>query len=287
MRYCDIINIKLLNREWVASARCNLTLYYLFGEKMENISIDIILFLVFSGFIAAFIDSVVGGGGLISVPALLLTGISPTMVLGTNKISSVMGSLTSSISFLKSGKIDIHLIKFLFPLSFIGSVLGAITVQQIPSHFLKPLVVIMLIIVTIYTFTKKEWGTTSTYQGMNKKKMYLSGLIAFVIGFYDGFFGPGAGSFFIFSFLMIGFDFVIAAGNSKALNFASNIAASLTFIYFGSVNYYYAVPMGLSMIVGALVGSKLAIRKGAAYIRPLFLFMSILLIGKQIWEFLH
>jgi len=254
---------------------------------MEHVSTDMILFLIVSGFIASFIDSVVGGGGLISLPALLLTGMPPTMALGTNKMASVMGSCTSTLSFLRSGKIDIHLIKFLFPLSFIGSAFGVITVQQIPSQFLKPLVVVMLLIVTVYTFTRKEWGDVSTYQGMTKKTAYLSGIAAFSIGFYDGFFGPGAGSFFIFAFLMIGFDFVVAAGNSKALNFASNIAAVITFIYFGSVNYLYAIPMGLAMILGALAGSRLAIKKGAAYVRPLFLFMSVVLISKQIWDVLH
>lgn len=254
---------------------------------MDYVSIDMIIFLIVTGFIASFIDSVVGGGGLISLPALLLTGLPPTMALGTNKMASVMGSCTSTLSFLRSGKIDLHLIKFLFPLSFIGSALGVIAVQQIPSQFLRPLVVVMLLVVTMYTFTRKEWGDTSTYQGITKKTAYLSGIAAFSIGFYDGFFGPGAGSFFIFAFLMIGFDFVTAAGNSKALNFASNIAAVITFIYFGSVHYYYAIPMGLSMILGALAGSRLAIKKGAAYVRPLFLVMSVLLISKQLWEVLQ
>jgi len=254
---------------------------------MEYISMDILLFLVATGFIAAFIDSVVGGGGLISLPALLLAGLPPTMALGTNKMASAMGSFTSTLSFLRSGKIDLHLIKFLFPLSFIGATFGVITVQQIPSQFLKPLVVVMLLVVTVYTFTRKEWGDVSTYQGITKKTAYLSGFAAFAIGFYDGFFGPGAGSFLIFAFLMVGFDFVVAAGNSKALNFASNFAALLTFIYFGSVNYYYAIPMGLAMILGAVAGSHLAIKKGTAYVRPLFLFMSVLLIGKQLWDVMH
>jgi len=254
---------------------------------MESINLDMIFFLMAVGFIASFIDSVVGGGGLISLPALLLTGMPPTMALGTNKMASVMGSCTSTISFMRSGKIDIGIIKYLFPLSFIGSVLGVIAVQQVPSQFLKPLVIVMLVVVTIYTFTKKEWGDISTYNGLTKRTVYLSGIIAFTIGFYDGFFGPGAGSFFIFAFLMIGFDFVMAAGNSKALNFASNIAAVITFIYFDSINYYYAVPMGLAMIIGALVGSNLAIKKGAAYVRPLFLFMSVVLISKQLWDVLH
>jgi uncharacterized protein len=254
---------------------------------MEHINLDMIFFLMGAGFIASFIDSVVGGGGLISLPALLLTGMPPTLALGTNKMASVMGSCTSTVSFMKSGKIDIGIIKYLFPLSFIGSALGVIAVQQIPSQFLKPLVIVMLVVVTIYTFTKKEWGDISTYNGLTKRTAYLSGIISFALGFYDGFFGPGTGSFFIFAFLMIGFDFVMAAGNSKALNFASNIAAVITFMYFGSINYYYAVPMGVAMILGAIVGSNLAIKKGAAYVRPLFLFMSVVLISKQLWDVLH
>lgn len=253
---------------------------------MDNISMDVLVFLVGIGFVASFIDSVVGGGGLISLPALLMVGLPPTVALGTNKMASVMGSCTSTLSFLRSGKIDIKLIKYLFPLSFVGSVLGVYTVQQIPSAFLKPLVVVMLLGVTVYTFTKKEWGDTSTYGGITRKVAWLSGLAAFGIGFYDGFFGPGAGSFFIFSFLLVGFDFVVSAGNSKALNFASNIAAVLTFAWFGSINYHYAIPMGIAMIAGAIAGSRLAIKKGAAYVKPLFLFMSVLLISKQVWDLL-
>lgn len=253
----------------------------------ENISIEILFFLMGAGFVASFIDSVVGGGGLISLPSLLMVGLPPTQALGTNKMASVMGSCTSTLSFLRSGKIDLKIISWQFPLSFIGSAAGVYTVQQIPSQFLKPLVIVMLIAVTIYTFCKKDWGSISTYDGVKGKTAWLSGLAALTIGFYDGFFGPGAGSFFIFCFLMVGFDFVVAAGNAKALNFASNIAAVLAFAYFGSIQYAYAIPMGIAMILGALAGSKLAIRKGAAYVRPLFIFMSVMLIGKQIWDTLQ
>lgn len=254
---------------------------------MENVSLEILCFLMGAGFVAAFIDSVVGGGGLISLPALLMVGLPPTMALGTNKMASVMGSCTSTLSFLRSGKIDLKIIRWQFPLSFIGSAAGVYTVQQIPSQFLKPLVIVMLVAVTIYTFCKKDWGAISTYSGVAGRTAWLSGLAAFTIGFYDGFFGPGAGSFFIFCFLMVGFDFVVAAGNAKALNFASNIAAVLAFAYFGSIQYAYAIPMGIAMIAGALAGSRMAIIKGAAYVRPLFIFMSVLLISKQIWDTLQ
>lgn len=254
---------------------------------MENLSMEMIAFLMAAGFVAAFIDSVVGGGGIISVPALMLTGLPPVTVLGTNKMASVMGSFTSVLSFMRSGKVDCNLIKYLFPLSVIGSALGVYTVQFIPPHFLKPLVIVLLILVTVYSLCRKNWGQTSTYTGMTDKTAWLSGMIAVVLGFYDGFFGPGTGSFLLFAFLLIGFDFVTASGNARALNFGSNIAAVIVFAWIGSINYYYAVPMGAAMIVGALAGTRIAITKGAAYVRPLFISVSILLIGKQLWDIMH
>jgi uncharacterized membrane protein YfcA len=255
-------------------------------DLFNALDLHLLLFLLVSGFIAAFIDAAVGGGGLISLPALMATGLPANIALGTNKMASVMGSLTSTLSFLRSGKIDFQLIKYLFPIDFIGSVLGVWAVQQIPPNFLKPLVVVMLVLVTIYTFLKKDWGAKSTYRGLTTRAALLSGLAAFTLGFYDGFFGPGTGSFLIFAFLMIGFDFVVAAGNAKALNFASNIAAVLSFGYLGAINFSYGIPMGLSMIFGAMAGSRVAITKGAAYVRPMFIFMSIVLIGKQLWDVL-
>ncbi|TCZ73424.1 hypothetical protein E0485_21190 [Paenibacillus albiflavus] len=251
---------------------------------MELPSIDILLLLIATGFIAAFIDSVVGGGGIISVPALLALGLPPNLVLGTNKLASTMSSITSTTSFLLSGKIELKLVARLFPLSFIGAALGTYSVTALPSEFLRPLVVILLIVVTIYTLFKKNWGAKSTYSGVTAKKIILLIVAATCIGFYDGFFGPGTGSFLIFVFLMLGFDFVKASGNAKLLNFASNLAAFITFAMLGSIAYGYGIPMGLAMIAGALVGSRVAIKRGAAYVKPLFIGITVVLIGKQIWE---
>lgn len=253
---------------------------------MELPSWDILLPLIAAGFVAAFIDSVVGGGGLISVPALLAIGLPPNLVLGTNKLASTMSSFTSTASFLLSGKIELKLVARLFPLSFIGAALGAISVNAIPTQFLRPLVVILLIAVTIYTLIRKNWGTKSTYGGLTTKRMILLIIATTVIGFYDGFFGPGTGSFLIFVFLLLGFDFVGASGNAKVLNFASNLASFATFAMLGSISYGYGIPMGISMIVGAIVGSRIAIKRGAAYVKPLFIGITVLLIGKQVWELL-
>ena len=236
------------------------------------------------GFLAAFIDAVVGGGGLISIPSLLWTGLPPIMVLGTNKVASVMGAFSSFMTFIRSGKVDFWVIRRLFPLSLLGSVLGVLLVRQIPADFLRPLVLVMLVLVAVYSICKKNWGEVSTYHGMTRRMLLLSGTVAFAFGVYDGFFGPGTGSFLLFAFLCIGFDFLGAAANARALNFASNISAALLFSSFGLVDFSYALPMGFSMILGAFCGARMALSQGTGYVRPLFILMTTILIGKQIWE---
>ena len=241
--------------------------------------LQMLLFLIVMGFIAAFIDAVVGGGGLISIPTLMCTGLPPVQVLGTNKIASIMGAITSFATFIRSGKVDMQLIKKLFPISLIGSACGVLAVQMIPSDFLRPLIVVMLILVVIYSIFKKDWGSKSTYKGMTTRMLLSSMLFAFTFGFYDGFFGPGTGSFLLFAFLCIGFDFLGAAANARALNFASNVSAAALFTYFGAVNFSYGIPMGIAMIAGAFCGARMALSKGTGYVRPLFIFVTTILIG--------
>lgn len=243
-----------------------------------------LLFVMVMGFVAAFIDAVVGGGGLVTVPALMCTGMPLITVLGTNKAAAVMGAVTSFIAFVRSGKVDMGLIKYLFPCSLIGSAVGVIAVKHVPSDFLRPLVIIMLIAVALYSVFKKDWGMSQKFVALTKKQLYLSMIVAVIFGFYDGFFGPGTGSFLIFSFLFIGFDFITAAGNARALNFASNLAAVFLFFFIDAINFSYAIPMGLSMIAGAYIGAKTALKKGAAYVKPLFIGVTLVLIGKQIWD---
>jgi uncharacterized protein len=253
---------------------------------LEHLNLGVLLFLALSGFISAFIDAIVGGGGLISLPALLMTGLPPSTVLGTNKFASSLGSFTSTLSYFKSGKVSFRTVRYLFPFSVIGSILGAFTVRHIPSTFLRPMVIVLLIGVAVYTFVKKDWGKESTFRGLTPKLLFSAIAVALVIGFYDGFFGPGTGSFLIFSFLMIGFDYINASGNAKVLNFGSNIGSLLTFALLGAVQYEYGIIMGISMIVGALTGSQFAIRKGVAWVRPIFILMTLVLVGKQLWTLL-
>ncbi|GGE67947.1 TSUP family transporter [Priestia taiwanensis] len=252
---------------------------------MEELGISMLLFLVAVGVLAAFVDAVVGGGGLIAIPALLFAGLPPAMVLGTNKLAGTMCSFTSTVAFMKSGKVNKRLAFALFPLAFVGSLFGAYTVQHISSDFLKPLMLVLLVGVTLFTIFKKNWGEQSTYNGLSKRKWVLCGVVVVAIGYYDGFFGPGTGSFLIFAFLTLGLDFVTAAGNAKVLNFASNISGLLMFMYLGSVNYTYGIVMGLAMIVGALIGSHFAMKKGVGYVKTLFIVVSLLLIGKNALDY--
>lgn len=239
------------------------------------------------GFVAAFIDSVVGGGGLISVPTLMWAGLPMLNVLGTNKFASTMGACAGFLTYLRSGTIDKKIMRIMFPLAFIGSIIGVLVVQQVPPDFLRPLVVVMLIIIAIYSVTKKNWAEDKTSANFYHKNYLLGIVMIFALGFYDGFFGPGTGSFMLFLYLTMGYGFLGAAANARAANFASNLAAVIIFTGFGLVDFSYAIPMGLGMIIGAHFGAKMAIKKGAAYVRPLFIGMTIILIGKQLIDLLR
>lgn len=252
---------------------------------VANLDPATVAFLVVAGFIASFIDSIVGGGGLISTPALLSIGLPVPYALGTNKLASSTGSLTSVISFWRAGKI--HKAAFmLMPLSVMGSALGAYVVYLLPEKLMKNIIVVLLVAVAVYTYRRKDWGDTGTIEKLGLQALIGAIIMAFGMGFYDGFFGPGTGSFLIFGFLYLGYDFVTAAGNAKALNFASNVGALVSFAISGTIIWSYGLIMAAAMIVGAIVGTRLAIKKGAAYVRPLYLVVTTLLIGKQVYEIL-
>ena len=243
-----------------------------------------ILFLLVAGFIAAFVDSTVGGGGLVTTPSLLALGLPVPYALGSNKLASSMGAVTSFLSFWQAGKIDKKLSLFLMPLSFLGAALGAYVVYLLPEALMKRLIVALLIAVAVYTFFRKDWGDIPAREKLGTAAYIAAAVMAGALGFYDGFFGPGTGSFLIFGFLFLGFDFVTAAGNAKALNLGSNLGALVSFALAGTIVWQYSLIMGAAMIAGALCGSRMAIKKGAAYVRPLFLIVTTVLIGRQIYD---
>lgn len=253
---------------------------------MEHYDPGTMLFLVIAAFIASFIDSTVGGGGLISTPSLLATGMPVSFALGTNKVAAMMGSFTSVVAFWRAGKVQNRVVFYLMPLSFIGSALGAYVVYLLPAEIMRNIIVVLLVAVAAYTYRRKDWGDVANIKKFGTIVLLLTAAAAFALGFYDGFFGPGTGSFLIFGFLFLGYDFVTAAGNAKALNFASGAGALVSFAISGTIYWVYGLAMGVSMVFGAIFGSRMAIRHGANYVRPLYLVVTSLLIGKQIYELL-
>ncbi|HEY8910484.1 MAG TPA: TSUP family transporter [Desulfosporosinus sp.] len=239
------------------------------------------------GFVAAAIDAIAGGGGLISLPALLLVGVPPHLALGTNKFAASMASLNSSITFARSGKVHFPLVKWQIPFALIGAFLGAWAVLGVSSAFLSKAVLILILLVGIYTLLHKNLGMKNNFQGLTFFNIVVGCLFALALGFYDGFFGPGTGSFLIFSFIaLFGFDFLVASANSKVLNFTSNFAALILFAWNGKILLSYGIPMAIFMILGSYIGTRLAIHRGAELIKPIFITMSLLVAAKLIYQYL-
>lgn len=247
-----------------------------------------IVLLCMAGFIASFVDSIAGGGGLISVPAFMLAGLPPHMVLGTNKFSATAGSFTSSLGFIKSGNANFKLLKYLIPFTFIGAVLGVKAVLNIDQKFLTTLVLILILFIGIYTLFSKSLGLQDKFQGLTKNNVACGILLALSLGFYDGFFGPGAGSFLVFGFINIfGFNFVSSSANARTLNFVSNITALILFAISGKVNYIYGIPVAIFMILGAKMGTSMALNKGSKLIKPIFVTMSLAVAVKMLLNMLQ
>lgn len=238
-------------------------------------------------FLAAFIDSIAGGGGMISLPAFMAVGLPPHIALGTNKVSAAIGTLASSLNFLRSNKIIIPLVTRFAPLALIGAIFGVKTALLIPPNYFQPISFFLLICVFIYSLMNKNLGESYSYSGIHSADIKWGCAFAFVIGFYDGFLGPGTGSFLIFMLIKIfHLDFAHATATTKFINLASNVISAALYFYAGKLNLPLGLIMAVIMIVGAFVGSSLAIYKGSKFIKPVFLLVTITLIGKMGYSFL-
>jgi hypothetical protein len=246
-----------------------------------------IILVCIAGFLGAMVDAIVGGGGLITIPALLTTGIPTHFVLGTNKFASSMGTISSSYHYYKSGEVDFKLLKWLLPLSLVGSGLGVLAILSLDSDFLKGFVIFMVIIIGLYTFFRKDLGLYHKPQIFTKKRMMYGMMLALTLGFYDGFFGPGTGAFIIFGLIaLFGHDFKKASANAKFMNFTSNFTALVLFFIHGKINFTLGIPMAISMILGARLGAVLAVKNGSKFIKPVFLLVSLVLVIKMSYEWL-
>lgn len=246
-----------------------------------------LILLCTAAFAAGLIDAVVGGGGLIQIPALfnILPQAQPATIFGTNKLASIFGTSSAAIRYAR--RIDVPW-RAALPAAlaaFVLSYFGAMTVALLPKEWLRPLVLVLLIIVTTYTYVRKDLGAVDQRRAHGRRDMLLALLFGGVIGFYDGFFGPGTGSFLIFMFVrLFGLDFLRASVSAKIVNAATNLAA---LIFFGT-NAHVLVATGLAMAVfnigGSLVGSHLAIRHGAGFVRRAFLAVAGVFILKFAWD---
>ncbi|MFT5722156.1 MAG: putative membrane protein YfcA [Motiliproteus sp.] len=228
------------------------------------------------GLLAGFIDAIAGGGGLISLPALLFAGLTPAQALATNKLQGTFGSFSSSVYFIRRGLVDLRSMAWMLGCTFVGAALGALLIQQIDPGFLTAVIPILLILIALYFWLSPQVGEEDVQQRISPLTFALS--IGFGVGFYDGFFGPGAGSFYAIGFVsLMGYGLTKATAHTKVLNFTSNVAALLFFILGGQVVWTLGLVMAGGQLIGGRLGATLVVLKGAALIRPLVVILCILM----------
>lgn len=239
---------------------------------MESLDIAAILFLV--ALLAGFVDSIAGGGGLISIPALLWAGLSPVETLATNKAQAVFGSGTAAANFVHKGAVDLRAAAFAVICTFVGSAAGAVMVQELDNAFLERLIPVLLIGFALYFLFSPRVSDLDSQQRLSHPWFAL--LVGTSVGFYDGFFGPGAGTFFAMGYVsLLGFSLTRATAHTKLLNFTSNLAALLFFIPGGHVVWSTGLLMGAGQLIGAWIGSHMVMRHGAGLVRPVLVLVSI------------
>lgn len=235
---------------------------------MLEIATDLVVILAFAAFAAGLIDSIAGGGGLITVPALLLAGLSPVEALGTNKLGGMFGSGSATIAYASKGHVDLRKQLPTAAAAAIGGALGALLATVVPGEWMRAFLPALMIAVALYFALKPNMDDVDKARRMTP---FLFGLI-FVpaIGFYDGVFGPGTGSFFMLGFVtLLGYGVLKATAHTKLLNFASNVGGFVVLAVAGSVLWKVGLVMGVSQFVGARLGASLAMRAGARLIKPL------------------
>jgi uncharacterized membrane protein YfcA len=249
----------------------------------HDISIATGIFLLAASFFAGFVDSIAGGGGLIQLPALLigLPKSETAEVLGTNKLSAVFGTTTAAALYRKQIKPDPKVLIAMGLPAFLGSAGGAVLASKIPTSSMRPMVLVLLIVVAIYTWFKPDLGKFENLRHHSKRRVQIAAIAGAVIGFYDGIFGPGTGSFLMLILVAsLGYAFITASAIAKVVNVATNVGAILVFGIHGAVIWQIGIIMGVANISGAIIGSRLAIKGGSTLVRKVFLIVTVALIIK-------
>lgn len=233
-----------------------------------------IIILCTAAFAAGFVDAIIGGGGLIQTPAILVTlpQYPIATLLGTTKIPSISGTSIAAIQYSLKVKIKWRLMLAMCSIALLAAYSGSKLVSITSNQFMKPVIFCMLVVVAIYTYTKKDFGMAKQKNISHKNEVLYGSVFALLVGFYDGFIGPGAGSFMVLFFIsVLRFDFLQSSAHSKLVNVATNLGSIIFFSINGNILFQYALPMAAFNFAGSFFGSRLAILKGNKFIRIFFL----------------
>lgn len=241
------------------------------------------LIMAGTGFMAGFVDSIAGGGGIITVPVLLSLGLPPHLALGTNKLQASFGSITSTFRYYRKGLFSFREAWSGVLFTFAGAVGGTILIQLINADFLTKAIPLLLLAVFLYTLLSPDLGASDRQTGM--PSLIFFPLFGMILGFYDGFFGPGTGSFWTISLVtLLGLNLKKATGTTKLMNFTSNIVSLAVFLIGGNVVLIAGILMGAGQIAGAWTGSHLVIKHSTKFIRLFFLIVVAATIARMIWK---
>lgn len=243
----------------------------------------LLIFLVFMGFLASFVDAVAGGGGLISLPALIYTGMPMVFVFGTNKLQSSIGTSMAVRSYYKAGYINFQTVYRGLIFGLIGAISGAVAVNFISNKFMSFIVPFLMLGVFLFNIFNKKLGIKPGKKRMSE--IYFFSLFGFILGFYDAFFGPGTGNFWIIAIVFfLGYTFLNASGYAKVLNLKSNIFSLIVFLYYGKVNFIFGFAMAIGAILGGKTGAKFVILKGSSVVRPFFMLVVLINVLVSFYE---
>ena len=236
-----------------------------------------------AGFVAGFVDSIAGGGGLITLPVLLGCGLPPKEALGTNKLQASFGSASAAGHYALARAVSLPECRRGFIFTLVGAAAGALTVQHMDPVFLRKAIPVLLMLVAVYVLLKPSLGEQDASPRLARPWFELSFGVA--LGFYDGFFGPGTGTFWAMScVLFLGYNLTRATAYSKVMNFASNLSSLLLFLVGGHVRFAIGITMGLGQLIGARIGSHMVIRRGTRFIRPVLVGAVLLLTLKLFYD---
>ncbi len=255
----------------------------------ENITMATILLIIVAGFAAGWIDAVVGGGGLLQLPVMLMIpGITPIQALATNKMGSIFGTATSSVTYYRRVKPDLRTALPMAGVALVGSLGGAVVAASLPGSVFKPIIVVALVAVLLFTAFKPGLGELTALRYSGQKHHIVAGCIGALIGFYDGLIGPGTGSFLIIAMVsLMGYAFLEASAKAKIVNLATNAGALMFFLPHGSLLWGIGLILGGANMAGGYVGARTAVKQGSKFIRIVFLVVVTALImklGFDVWN---